>query len=67
MLSYSGVRGPVSLALALVVTREEDFDEDLRTLVLFHAAILAVLTLLINGTTIGFLINKLGLARSSQS
>lgn len=57
----------MSLALALVVNREDFFDEDLKTLVLFHAAILAVLTLLINGTTIGFLINKLGLARSSFS
>ena len=47
------------------MSREVEFENELRNLVLFHTALLAVLTLLINGTTIGFVINKLGLARSS--
>ena len=62
---YGGLRGAVGLSLALIVNLDHDIDEEIREVVLFHTAGIAFLTLLINGTTTGFIIRKLGLSRTS--
>ena len=66
VLSYGGVKGAVGLLLALVVDLEHSIDQRTRDLVVFHTGGIVFLTLIINGTTIRFLINKLGLSRVSR-
>ena len=66
VLAYGGLRGAVGLLLALVVDLEHSIDHRTRDLVVFHVGGIVFLTLLINGTTIRFLINKLGLSRVSR-
>ena len=66
ILVYGGLRGAVGLALALIIYGETDINKDVRFLSLFLMAGIASLTLLINATTTGFFIEKLGLAKSSR-
>jgi NhaP-type Na+/H+ or K+/H+ antiporter len=66
VLIYGGLRGAVGLALALIVYHNDDIDTHTRELVLFHTAGIATLTLLVNGTTTGIVVDTLGLARSSK-
>ena len=66
VLGYSGLRGGVSLILALSVFLEEEFSKPLRYLVLFHTAGIALLSLLINGTTMAYLLKVLGLMRMPE-
>lgn len=63
VLGYSGLRGAVSLILALTVYLDTELNETVRDLVIFHTAGIALLTLLINGTTIGLLVKWLGMMR----
>lgn len=60
LMAYSGLRGAVSLCLALLVQRAA-VDEHVSGLILFHTAGVVILTLLINGTTTGWLIKLLNL------
>lgn len=61
VLCYGGLRGAISLALALVLKSENDSVISQRTkqLLVFHAAGMATLTMLINATTAGWVIKKL--------
>ncbi len=61
ILVYGGLRGAVGLALALYIAGEENLPEEIRSQFLFYVAGIVALTLLINATTIKFIINKLGL------
>jgi len=60
-MAYGGLRGAVGLTLALIVFHEEELNDRLKELVLFHTAGIATLTLMVNGTTTGYWIRKLGL------
>ena len=62
VLVYGGLRGAVGLALALLVTKDPKVPEYVRDEVLFHMAGIAILTILINGNTTGFLVNYLKLS-----
>eukprot|EP00929_Paragymnodinium_shiwhaense_P075087 TRINITY_DN3839_c0_g1_i3.p1 TRINITY_DN3839_c0_g1~~TRINITY_DN3839_c0_g1_i3.p1 ORF type:complete len:1009 (+),score=126.20 TRINITY_DN3839_c0_g1_i3:174-3200(+) len=62
---WSGLRGAVSLALAIIVDLEPAVGEELGTRVLFHVGGIAALTMIINATTAGPLIKWLGLSKSS--
>jgi hypothetical protein len=65
VLGYSGLRGAVSLILALIVYLDSGVNTYIKDIVFFHTAGIALMTLLINGTTIGFLVKKLGMMRMS--
>lgn len=65
VLIHGGLRGAVSLALALIVELDRKLDESQRDYVLFYAAGIAFLTLLINATTTGPLLRWLGLTRAN--
>lgn len=56
LLAYAGLRGAVGLTLALICYSDNEMDERTKTIILFHTAGLAFLTIIINGTTTGFLI-----------
>lgn len=66
--THGGLRGAVSLALALAVSLDTGYDGDQLPLVvrdktLFYAGAVAILTLLFNATTTPLLINRLGLTK----
>jgi len=67
VLWYGALRGAVGLALALIVAGEKAIPSDIRGQFLFLTAGLVTLTLLINATTIKFLVNALGLTKSSPA
>jgi NhaP-type Na+/H+ or K+/H+ antiporter len=56
LLAYAGLRGAVGLTLALIVYSDNEMEVKTKTIILFHTAGLAFLTIIINGTTTGFLI-----------
>jgi NhaP-type Na+/H+ or K+/H+ antiporter len=63
LLSYAGLRGAVGLTLALIFFNDDEIDPKTKSIILFHIAGIAFLTIMINGTTTGLLIDKLGIAR----
>lgn len=68
ILVYGGLRGAVGLALALIVNRANgEVSDQVRHLTLFHVAGIAVLTLMINATTTGYILDRLGLTKMSKS
>ena len=67
LLSYSGLRGAVGLCLALIVRQDTKIEElKLRKQILFFSAGIVLLTLVVNATTTGFLISKLGLTKETE-
>ncbi len=67
ILTWGALRGALALTLALMVSYTESIPEDVRRQVLFLTAGIVTLTLVINATTIKWLLEKLGLLESSAS
>ncbi|WP_369958375.1 cation:proton antiporter [Pseudomonas benzenivorans] len=63
VLTWGGLRGAVALALALSVAQQGQIEASIREQVLFLTAGLVVLTIVINGASIGTLLQWLGLAQ----
>jgi NhaP-type Na+/H+ or K+/H+ antiporter len=63
LVTWGGLRGAVSLALALVVSQSSGIDEAIRTQVLLATVGVVLLSLVINGSTTAVLLNVLGLDR----
>ena len=61
VLIWGGLRGAVSLALALIVATNETLDIHLRDQILFLTAGIVVLTIIVNGSSMRFVMAKLGL------
>ncbi|XP_051885654.1 sodium/hydrogen exchanger 10-like [Pristis pectinata] len=60
---WSGTKGAFTLTLALMAYQLEGLDEvNVRNKILLHVSGIVVLTLLINGTTMGWIIDTLGLS-----
>eukprot|EP01022_Parablepharisma_sp_SALTPOND_P016874 TRINITY_DN2581_c0_g1_i1.p1 TRINITY_DN2581_c0_g1~~TRINITY_DN2581_c0_g1_i1.p1 ORF type:complete len:1025 (+),score=74.22 TRINITY_DN2581_c0_g1_i1:1173-4247(+) len=66
ILTHSGLRGGVAIALALVVYSYKDLSIYVRQLVLFHTAGLAFLTIVLNGTTAMPILKALKLAKPPE-
>ncbi|MCD6566293.1 MAG: cation:proton antiporter [Bacteroidales bacterium] len=67
ILWWGALRGAVGLALALIVANENAIPEEIRNQFLFLTAGIVTLTLLVNATTIGFLVDKLGMTKISPA
>jgi NhaP-type Na+/H+ or K+/H+ antiporter len=69
VLWYGGLRGAIALALALIVSDVDNvfIPQEIKDQFLFFTAGIVTLTLLINATTIKFLVNKLGLTKISPA
>lgn len=67
VMSWGGLRGAVSLALALVVFHNPTIEEGIRRQILLVTAGVVLLTILVNGSTIGRLLARLGYDRASLS
>jgi Na+/H+ antiporter len=63
VMSWGGLRGAVSLALALVVSQNADIPAELRGQILLATAGVVLLTIVVNGSTIGALLRRFGLDR----
>ena len=61
VLIWGGLRGAVSLALALTVAQNEIISKEIGDQVLFLCAGIVVLTILINGGSMGWMLKKMGL------
>lgn len=59
LVSFSGLRGAISLALALIIERNELIDNDVRDVILIQTAGLVAFTLVVNGSTVGNLYRRL--------
>ncbi|MHC4820289.1 MAG: cation:proton antiporter [Planctomycetota bacterium] len=60
VMAWGGLRGAVSLALALMVLNRDSIDPDVRNQIMRITAGVVLMTLVINGTTCGWLLRKLG-------
>jgi len=67
VMSYSGLRGAVGLTLALIVEETSELSSADRDRILFHMAGIALLTLIINATTVKYLIHYVGIDRSTHA
>lgn len=61
ILIWGGLRGGVSMALAMSLESEDYIDPELKGQIAFYVAGTVLLTLLINGTTVEFIYKKLQL------
>lgn len=60
---WGALRGAIGLALALIVANAPELDEEIRNQFLFLVAGIVLATLLINATTMEWLVHRLGLTR----
>lgn len=67
IVCWAGLRGAVGLALGLIVERDERIDHEIGDRIVFYVAGIAMLTLLINGTTMKYLVAYFGLDRKSHA
>lgn len=63
IIVWGGLRGAVSLALALIVSQKAEIPEELRKQILLVTAGVVLLTIVVNGTTIGKLLDRLGFSK----
>ncbi|OII76805.1 sodium hydrogen exchanger family protein [Cryptosporidium andersoni] len=66
ILIWGGLRGGVSLALAMSLESEDYLDNELKEQITFYVAGTVLLTLLINGTTVELIYKKLQLYKTSK-
>jgi len=65
VMVWSGLRGAVSLTLAIIIDLEPAVSKQMGTRVMFHVGGIAALTFLVNATTAASLLRLLGLAGTS--
>ena len=66
LITYAGLRGAVGLSLALMVTVDKQIPRVVQDIILLHVAGISLMTLLINATTTGRLVEYLKLNKSSD-
>lgn len=66
VMVWSGLRGAVGLAMAIIVDREPDVPTQMGSRVMFHVGGLAALTLIINATSAAPLLKYLELTSTSE-
>ncbi len=67
VLTWSGLRGATGLCLAMMVANSPAIPESIREQVLFYTAGIVFLTLIINATTMRWLLNRLGMMKESPA
>ncbi|MFR9653042.1 MAG: sodium:proton antiporter [Rikenellaceae bacterium] len=67
ILCWGGLRGALGLTLALMVSYTLNIPEEIRRQVLFLTSGVVTLTLIINATTIKWMLEKLGMSAESKS
>jgi NhaP-type Na+/H+ or K+/H+ antiporter len=59
MMVFAGLRGAVSLAMALLADMDPNVTQHEKDIIVFHVAMIVALTVVVNGTTAGVLYKKL--------
>ena len=67
IISWGGLRGAVSLALALLVSQRPEIDAELSRQIMLTTAGVVLLTVFVNGATAGWVMGRLGLTRRPAS
>jgi len=67
LMTWGALRGALGLFLAMIVKTNPKINQETKDVVMFHAAMIALFTLLINGTTTGMLVGWLGLSKESKT
>ena len=67
VVAYSGLRGAIGLAIALIVNETDGLESKLKMRILFHMSGIVVLTLCINGVTTRHVVHLLGMDRRSDA
>lgn len=65
VIIWSGCRGGINLVLALVVSTEQNIPNDVKDYIMFYIGGIVFLTILINGTTIEYIVKLLCLRKDS--
>eukprot|EP00873_Tetraselmis_striata_P035094 jgi/Tetstr1/455358/TSEL_042192.t1 len=63
VISWSGLRGAIGLALALLVSLDQALEYRIRYEVLLFTSVVVILTLVINGSTTKLLLTQLGILK----
>lgn len=66
ILSYGGLRGAIALSLGMVVALDSQFNQRFRDLCIFNIFVIIVLTVLINGLTIKWVMRKTGFLKVDE-
>ncbi|CAF1334918.1 unnamed protein product [Adineta ricciae] len=66
ILTWSGLRGSMSLILVLIVSLDTEIETITRHRFLFHISMIVLLTLIINGTSSKYLVKILGLHHGTK-
>merc|ERR1719486_1560382 len=66
VMLWSGLRGAVALAMAIIVDREPDVPTQTGSRMMFHIGGLAALTTLVNATTTAPLLRWLDLTKTTE-
>ncbi len=67
VMSHAGLRGAVSLILALIVQGHEEIDSDIRERIMFNTSGVVALSLIVNGSTTKLLVHRLGLNHTTDA
>lgn len=66
VIAWSGIRGALSLTMAIIVAMQKEIQLEQGARVIFHVGGIAALTMLINGTMLGPLLEHVELAQSKE-
>lgn len=66
ILVWGGLRGAVTIVLAMVAAGDQRLPEEVRDFIAISATLFVLLTLFVNATTLGLLMNLLGLDKLSR-
>jgi NhaP-type Na+/H+ or K+/H+ antiporter len=66
VMVWSGMRGAVSLCLAIIVDMEPRISKEMGSRIMFHVGGVATLTILVNATTAPAILRVLGITKSSH-
>lgn len=68
VMVWGGLRGAVGLALALIVKLDSNIvDHKFQALVVFYMGLMAAATLIVNGTSMPFLLKVLGVVKPTPA
>ena len=67
LMTWGALRGALGLFLSLILVENKLIKEEMSNLILFYSSAIAILTLVINGTTTGAIVTRLGLSKETPT
>ena len=66
-MTWGALRGALGLFLSLILDGNDKIPKHKSDLILFYSSSIAILTLVINGTTTGAVVSRLGLSKETPT